>query len=145
MKEHKVWGGVKKLISSSILTLANWPKLFLLLLQNSLVTIMVGSCVAYCCTNRQKRVETFLPIPFLTKILNFCSYGCKQAIQRQDWSPKHHSLICSTHFKDSCFVVRPGKKVEDWKKMQSQLSFLLFLLTCKERHKKNESHQRKDC
>ena len=33
-----------------------------------------------------------------------------QAIQRQVWSPKDHGLICSIHFKDSSFVVRPGKK-----------------------------------
>ena len=31
-------------------------------------------------------------------------------MQRDKWKPSKHSLLCSTHFKESCFVVRPGKR-----------------------------------
>ena len=32
------------------------------------------------------------------------------AVNRLHWFPKDHSLICSVHFKESCFIVRPGKR-----------------------------------
>ena len=31
-------------------------------------------------------------------------------MRRNKWKPSKHSLLCSTHFKESCFVVRPGKR-----------------------------------
>ena len=31
-------------------------------------------------------------------------------MQRKGWFPRKHSLICSTHFTESCFVVRPHKR-----------------------------------
>ena len=49
-----------------------------------------------------------------------------QAIRRQDWFPKHHSLICRTHFKDSCFVVRPGKKSRRLKENAVPIEFPAF-------------------
>ena len=32
------------------------------------------------------------------------------AVNRLHWFPKDYSLICSVHFKESCFIVRPGKR-----------------------------------
>ena len=31
------------------------------------------------------------------------------AMKRKDWAPTEHSSLCSNHFDESCFVVRPGK------------------------------------
>ena len=31
------------------------------------------------------------------------------AMKRKDWAPTEHSSLCSDHFDESCFVVRPGK------------------------------------
>ena len=35
--------------------------------------------------------------------------GTVHAMKRKDWAPTEHSLLCSNHFDESCFVVRPGK------------------------------------
>ena len=70
---------------------------------------MVGSCVAYKCTNRQNKFSgiSFHSFPHNDKEL---LQKWVHNISQKDWFPKRHSLICSEHFEQSCFVVRPGKK-----------------------------------
>ena len=70
---------------------------------------MVGSCAAYGCTHRkQKGVDI--------SFVNFPHHNPEhlqkwvQAMQRKDWFPSKHCLICSTNFTESCFVVRLGKR-----------------------------------
>ena len=31
------------------------------------------------------------------------------AMKRKDWAPTEHSLLCSNHFDECRFIVRPGK------------------------------------
>ena len=73
------------------------------------IITMVGSCVAYKCTNRQNKFSgiSFHSFPHNDKEL---LQKWVHNIRRKDWFPKRHSLICSEHFKQSCFVGRPGKK-----------------------------------
>ena len=65
-------------------------------------------CVAWGCTNKMKKGSgiSFHRFPhrnpqMLEKWI--------QVIRREKWHPNRHSYICSLHFEDSCFVVRPGK------------------------------------
>ena len=48
-------------------------------------------------------------------------------MQREDWFPSKHSLICSTHFTESCFVVRPGKRGRLLKQNPVPTEFPAFL------------------
>ena len=52
-----------------------------------------------------------------------------QATQRKDWFPSKHSVIFSTHFTESCFVVRPGKEVGYLKGMPFKVSCISESLT----------------
>ena len=68
---------------------------------------MVGSCSAINCTARKDPSGiSFRRFPH--KNPNLLSKWV-HAMKRKDWAPTEHSLLCSNHFDESCFVVRPGK------------------------------------
>ena len=69
---------------------------------------MVTSCVALGCTNRVKSGSGISFHRFPHKNPQLLEKWIK-AIRRENWQPTHYSFICSVHFEDSCFVVRPGK------------------------------------
>ena len=71
---------------------------------------MVGTCVVYGCTNRQEKGGNISFFHFPHKNPPVLKQWAN-AVNRLHWFPKHHSLICSVHFKESCFIVRPGKNV----------------------------------
>ena len=68
---------------------------------------MVGSCSAINCTAR-KGSSGISFHRFLHQNPNLLSKWV-HAMKRKDWAPTEHSLLCSNHFDESCFVVRPGK------------------------------------
>ena len=70
---------------------------------------MVGTCVVYGCTNRQEKGGNISFFHFPHKNPPVLKQWAN-AVNRLHWFPKHHSLICSVHFKESCFIVRPGKR-----------------------------------
>ena len=68
---------------------------------------MVNYCVAVGCKNRAKKgsgISFFLFPHKDPQRLNQWVH----AIRRKDWKPSAHSCICSDHFEEKCFVVRPG-------------------------------------
>ena len=71
--------------------------------------IMVTSCVAYGCTNRMKKGGniSFHRFPHNKPDL---LQKWVQAVRRQNWYPNKNSLICSVHFTESCFTVKPGNQ-----------------------------------
>ena len=69
---------------------------------------MVISCVAYGCTQRMGKDPNISFHRFPQKNPELMSKWIK-AIRHKDWVPTKHSYICSQHFAESCFVVRPGK------------------------------------
>ena len=70
---------------------------------------MVGTCVVYGCTNRQEKGGNISFFHFPHKNPPVLKQWAN-AVNRLHWFPKNHSLICSVHFKESCFTVRPGKR-----------------------------------
>ena len=70
---------------------------------------MVGTCVVYGCTNRQEKGGNISFFHFPHKNPPVLKQWAN-AVNRLHWFPKDHSLICSVHFKESCFIVRPGKR-----------------------------------
>ncbi|KAI0220158.1 hypothetical protein LSAT2_028319 [Lamellibrachia satsuma] len=79
---------------------------------------MVTSCVAYNCTNRQKKGSSisFHRFPDVKKMPEHRAAWI-QAIRRKDWTPTSNSFLCSEHFEENCFVVRPnkiGRRLNDW-------------------------------
>ena len=77
------------------------------------ICIMVNYCVAVGCKNRAKKgsgISFFLFPHKDPQRLNQWVH----AIRRKDWKPSAHSCICSDHFEEKCFVVRPvceGRKL----------------------------------
>ena len=74
------------------------------------IQIMVSSCTVLGCTERKGKISS--------SNLSFHRFPHKdperlkkwiQAIGRKDWLPTEHTWICSKHFVESNFVVRPGK------------------------------------
>ena len=123
-KEHKKTSGLKKkkLVNILILSMSNWQMKFLLwlsfhygciyvfsLVYFGLESNMVGTCVVYGCTNRQEKGGNISFFHFPHKNPPVLKQWAN-AVNRLHWFPKHHSLICSVHFKESCFIVRPGKR-----------------------------------
>ena len=76
---------------------------------------MVGTCVVYGCTNRQEKGGNISFFHFPHKNPPVLKQWAN-AVNPLHWFPKDHSLICSVHFKESCFIVRPGKRwiAERW-------------------------------
>ena len=70
---------------------------------------MVGTCVVYGCTNRQEKGGNISFFHFPHKNPPVLKQWAN-AVNQLHWFPKDHSLICSVHFKESCFIVRPGKR-----------------------------------
>ena len=70
---------------------------------------MVGTCVVYSCTNRQEKGGNISFFHFPHKNPPVLKQWAN-AVNGLHWFPKDHSLICSVHFKESCFIVRPGKR-----------------------------------
>ena len=70
---------------------------------------MVGTCVVFRCSNRQEKGGDISFFHFPHKDPDRLRQWV-QAVHRDNWYPKYHSLICSVHFKETCFVVRPGKR-----------------------------------
>ena len=70
---------------------------------------MVGSCAAYGYTNKNQKGGNISFFNFPHCNLELLQKWV-QAMQRKDLFPNKHSLICSTYFTESCFVVRPGKR-----------------------------------
>ena len=70
---------------------------------------MVGTCVVYGCTNRQEKGGNISFFHFPHKNPPVLKQWAN-AVNQLHWFPKDHSLICSIHFKESCFIVRPGKR-----------------------------------
>ena len=66
------------------------------------------TCVAWDCTNRMKKDSSISFHRFPHKNPQLLQKWI-QAIRRENWQPTQYSYICSKHFDDSCFVVRPGK------------------------------------
>ena len=123
-KEHKKTSGLKKkkLVNILILSMSNWQmKLFALVefplwlhlcFQFSLLWFGVQhgwTCVVYGCTNRQEKGGNISFFHFPHKNPPVLKQWAN-AVNRLHWFPKDHSLICSVHFKESCFIVRPGKR-----------------------------------
>ena len=69
---------------------------------------MVVTCVAYGCTEWMGKDPNVSFHRFPHKNPEQLRKWI-QAIRRQDWLPTKHSYICSKHFTESSFVVRPGK------------------------------------
>ena len=69
---------------------------------------MVVTCVAYGCTERMGKDPNVSFHRFPHKNPERLRKWI-QAIRHQDWLPTKHSYICSKHFTESSFVVRPGK------------------------------------
>ena len=68
---------------------------------------MVGSCSAINYTAKKgSSVKSFYRFPLKNQDL---LSKWVHAIKRKDWAPTEHSLLCSNHFDESCFVARPGK------------------------------------
>ena len=117
MTQYKIWGRVKKkLVSSSILTLSNWPKMIssFFSCKTHWLPLWLDLVLHMVVQIGKKRVETFLSISFLTQILNFCSYGCKQFEDNTGpqntivWSVVHISKILA-------LLLDQDKKVEGLK------------------------------
>ena len=70
--------------------------------------IMPITCVAWDCTNRMKKDSGISFHRFPHKNPQLLQKWI-QAIRRENWQPTQYSYICSKHFDDSCFVVRPEK------------------------------------
>ena len=70
---------------------------------------MVGTCVVYGCTNRQEKGGNISFFHFPHKNPPVLKQWAN-AVNPLHWFPKDHSLICSVHLKESCFIVRPGKR-----------------------------------
>ncbi|KAH1021788.1 hypothetical protein HUJ04_011273 [Dendroctonus ponderosae] len=72
---------------------------------------MVMGCVAYQCNNVHNKNSNiqFHGFPFkrpeiLTMWIN--------AIRREDWTPSKSSKLCSVHFQDTDYQIRPGTSVK---------------------------------
>ena len=83
---------------------------------------MVGTCVVYGCTNRQEKGGNISFFHFPHKNPPVLKQWAN-AVNRLHWFPKDHSLICSVHFNESCFIVRPGKRGRLLKDVLYQLNF----------------------
>ena len=137
MKEQKRSSGLNKQLSTSILTPSNWQIKFtnnkgpFVILRTFIILLMVGSSPGYGCTNRKQKGGHFI-FQFST-LQSWTSVKWVQAMQRKDWFPSKHSLICSIHFTKSFFVVRPGKRgrllKEGWVPTEFS-AFLIHLQKC---------------
>ena len=56
---------------------------------------------------RQRKGQNILSITFHIKTQTLLKKWV-HAIRRKQWKPTKHSFICSDHFHESCFVIRPG-------------------------------------
>ncbi|XP_045465513.1 peroxynitrite isomerase THAP4-like [Harmonia axyridis] len=68
---------------------------------------MVTTCCAFGCSNDHKKGSNihFFRFPFKNpELLN----KWISAVKRENWEPKAHSRICSVHFTESDYQIRPG-------------------------------------
>ena len=75
---------------------------------------MVGSCAALNCTRKGAPGISFHRFPHRNpELLTKWVHNMKRSdisVKTKQWVPNEHSLLCSKHFDESCFVVRPGKR-----------------------------------
>ena len=68
---------------------------------------MPNYCVAVGCKNTAKKGSEYSFHCFPHQNTNLLKKWV-HAICRKQWKPTKHSFICSDHFHESCFVIRPG-------------------------------------
>ena len=68
---------------------------------------MPNYCVAVGCKNTAKKGSEYSFHRFPHQNPNLLKKWV-HAICRKQWKPTKHSFICSDHFHESCFVIRPG-------------------------------------
>ena len=68
---------------------------------------MPNYCVAVGCKNTTKKGSEYSFHRFPHQNPNLLKKWV-HAIRRKQWKPTKHSFICSDHFHESCFVIRPG-------------------------------------
>ena len=68
---------------------------------------MPNYCVAVSCKNTAKKGSEYSFHRFPHQNANLLKKWV-HAICRKQWKPTKHSFICSDHFHESCFVIRPG-------------------------------------
>ena len=68
---------------------------------------MPNYCVAVGCKNMAKKGSEYSFHHFPHQNPNLLKKWV-HAIRRKQWKPTKHSFICSDHFHESCFVIRPG-------------------------------------
>ena len=68
---------------------------------------MPNYCVAVGCKNMAKKGSEYSFHRFPHQNPNLLKKWV-HAIRRKQWKPTKHSFICSDHFHESCFVIRPG-------------------------------------
>ena len=68
---------------------------------------MPNYCVAVGCKNTAKKGSEYSFHRFPHQNPNLLKKWV-HAIRRKQWKPTKHSFICSDHFHESCFVIRPG-------------------------------------
>ena len=68
---------------------------------------MPNYCVAVGCKNTAKKGSEYSFHRFPHQNPNLLKKWV-HAIHRKQWKPTKHSCICSDHFHESCFVIRPG-------------------------------------
>ena len=70
-------------------------------------SICQNYCVAVGCKNTAKKGSEYSFHCFPHQNPNLLKKWV-HAICRKQWKPTKHSFICSDHFHESCFVIRPG-------------------------------------
>ena len=103
---------------------------------------MVISCVAYGCTQRMGKDPSISFHRFPHKNPELMTKWI-EAIRRKDWMPTKHSYICSQHFAESCFVVRPGKHGQRLYEHAIPSLFLSFPKYLQKAHSKRKSPQKR--
>ena len=68
---------------------------------------MPNYCVTVGCKNTAKKGSEYSFHRFPHQNPNLLKKWV-HAIRRKQWKPTKHSFICSDHFHESCFVIRPG-------------------------------------
>ena len=68
---------------------------------------MPNYCVAVGCKNTAKKGSEYSFHCFPHQNPNLLKKWV-HVIRRKQWKPTKHSFICSDHFHESCFVIRPG-------------------------------------
>ena len=101
------------------------------------------TCVAWDCTNRMKKDSGISFHRFPHKNPQLLQKWI-QAIRRENWQPTQYIYICSKHFEDSCFVVRPGKGGHRLYETCSTINIQFSKTFTKERHKKKTTHKKKN-